>query len=1456
MPATKDTHLPPTYIKNVAIEISQDYQMDNSPFGIERHQAKHDFIGKEALIRKFLQFLRDGRNMPGGGGGKGVFLVTGFRGMGKTSFVNEVLGRYKKETATNSMSPQNGHLNSVSVNGAGENNSSGDAAAVETEQTNTDNQKELSAKKVKSEKEKSRKKKRRIIPIHLTLTQTAPKEIDILRMVAISAFDELKKYRIKQTGYSGKVEEIQGKIKTEKNWILFTSICILLPLLLITKLTDFKNFITLDHSYITETAFALDRYKIIAAMLFVGGFLFFTVSLGRYLHLKRREYKEKRKVESPDNRIRWLVERCFTEITEENSLDEEIGLQGFFAKLNSPGKKRAKKYGLATVKEIEYELQKFLSLASRDRLEFIFIFDELDKVEPSTIHADMNNELEAFERNHKDGNFQYNLEDRKRAILNIISGLKNFFTTVDARFIFIAGHEMFDASLADIADRQSAVSSIFTYTFNIESLLRERKFDDGNDINASLSGGIEKLLIAILFKNKQEYTSNPKIRLAQLVDTAFAKKGPDGKFNAALSIEEKVQLHFILQNFITYLSYRGNGSPKKTIRIIHEFTEIRTDCFKAEEQKMTLVGFRTEKAMNNSSRKFLFFNFYVQYRIALLSYLYRPFMIQFGQSFKFQSDNIILSTPYLFDHLLKFHPFAFSLSNLELIPEMLSSNKTPSLKEHIKDIIEYLGANHIRSSEIGLFDYKFYSRTLNEISFISKMFDYESAAFNFTLDESHLVKLLINNKIKELRSIYSKFLSSTEDKWQQIFSIAHLNANLGDLHFFDQQFDDAVISYSDAIRPISHFNIEEMNMRDFVTMVKNKLKLGLCFEKINSFEEALAFYSDMCQDARRFLFYRITKCNQLDLGLHTKVTDINKAFFLNSSLSDVLQIVNQGFLAKIIIQEKMGLEGITIEKVSAAIGDFLKICLELPKFNGSRNNLVITNIFLMAGKLNYFKNSPCVIKNNDAVKNNLPSEVFDLLNGLSETYSDQFNNWPAASVIKKGIIRKPVMALFLYVLGLDEVFKSKQIEEKLIENKILRCSSDGSLAFLIIRFIRNYIYNAPEDQRFTALHYRYTASLLSNIGDCVLSMTENGGKTKFGIEDIFKLDKLLDVDKTISFVEYLTESPGSKKACIADVIQLYYLSAHCFIKAGKSVSASFLYRKILNLLRHVIRANTKNADHFISIIYKHVLQPILSIAGQNSGHSDIHMFRKAKDKIGQDVDPTFIFSNLSHNPEIREPILFFEYIKIRSGASTDIDSILQNIISPYHTITTQYVRIFELDFYAKYVYEKKLKESKEENHCVDYLFSSLSILKTIKMYGTDYMLGFSYCAEIHFRIAQFISSVTEQLKTAIKEQLDNLFEQGSYASLDHFYHYQMAKDFYEKAIQLHTTGAEYRKAIGNMIYLEDDFNDNAYHFGAAIDRFLMINNAFHNRIQECNAALNTNSYARSSNYVNWMAGNS
>jgi Cdc6-like AAA superfamily ATPase len=87
----KETY-PDIYIKNVAVQINKLYQLENSPFGFSEPDPKRNqhFIGRESQKARMKEFLRSGRE-------KGVFLVTGYRGMGKTSFVHRVLREYEQE---------------------------------------------------------------------------------------------------------------------------------------------------------------------------------------------------------------------------------------------------------------------------------------------------------------------------------------------------------------------------------------------------------------------------------------------------------------------------------------------------------------------------------------------------------------------------------------------------------------------------------------------------------------------------------------------------------------------------------------------------------------------------------------------------------------------------------------------------------------------------------------------------------------------------------------------------------------------------------------------------------------------------------------------------------------------------------------------------------------------------------------------------------------------------------------------------------------------------------------------------------------------------------------------------------------------------------------------------------------------------------------------------------------
>jgi len=904
--------IPKSYIKNIAIEIDPDYTLENSPYSFEDDQPKNKiFIGREKNQDKLKELLLNE---------KGVYLVTGYRGMGKTSFVNKSIKELKEEVKANDKNLP------------------------------------------------KQKRHGKFYPIDINLSQNELNEFDILRLMVSKIY----------TTYF-EVKNIFNKERTRKfvRRFLAYSIVILLAALLILlfKAQEFNNFLSLDFGRIKWIPYPSKTLKYLILGILAG-----CIYLGIrqvYLHFFRR--KEDKIYQA----LKTLLTRCYSNVVKEQGSEYEAVLETLNTRISGPQEKEIQNFPIASAKEIEFELTNILEkINDNSKIKFIFIFDELDKVEPAVVTTTYYQDIESFEKS-RSNTYLDQLRNRKQAVLNIISGLKNFLTTARSNFIFIAGREMFDASLADIADRQSSVSSMFNYVFYIDSLLKENV-----ELNntASLSTSIEKYLELILFPETEQQNKNELFKKLSST-TNLDELDKDEK---ALHISKIIT---IIQNFIIYLTYRSNGSPKKMIRSIHEFIRVENpnDDQIINDRTGTLILLKQEKlkegnSENNSKRrKYLYFNYQDQYRIGFINYLYRPFLIRYGRSLKEYSDSIIVATPYLFDHLLKFHPFAFSLTNLELIPEVLATTKTPTLKDHIKVIIDYLSHNHIRETEIGLFDYKFYSRTLNELSFISRTFEEEGAAFNFTLDESYLVKLHVRSKIKELRSIYSKYTEKAGSDSQMIYSISYLNSMLGDLHFFDEEYDDAIIAYSDAIKPINSLEIHKLNMRDFIALIRNKLKLGLCFEKINSYEESLAFYTDASQDAKRFIIYNISRGKYLSPLPEPDTFELNgfPITFYSSSLSDILQIINQAFLAKLIVQEKLGVEGITANKIAISCGGFLRLSEHISKHCG-KNHLIHANFYLMLGNILYFKNDNYIDQGINESSKKIPPVTFDLWKKILE----------------------------------------------------------------------------------------------------------------------------------------------------------------------------------------------------------------------------------------------------------------------------------------------------------------------------------------------------------------------------------------------------------------------------------------------------------------------------------------
>jgi len=57
------------------------------------------------------------------------------------------------------------------------------------------------------------------------------------------------------------------------------------------------------------------------------------------------------------------------------------------------------------------------------------------------------------------------------------------------------------------------------------------------------------------------------------------------------------------------------------------------------------------------------------------------------------------------------------------------------------------------------------------------------------------------------------------------------------------------------------------------------------------------------------------------------------------------------------------------------------------------------------------------------------------------------------------------------------------------------------------------------------------------------------------------------------------------------------------------------------------------------------------------------------------------------------------------------------------------------------------------------------------------------------------------------------------------------------SISLHSAEKGYKRSIYDLQYLEDALNDSSFHFGAAIERFLIVNEKLSDYLRKCESAL-------------------
>lgn len=766
--------------------------------------------------------------------------------------------------------------------------------------------------------------------------------------------------------------------------------------------TDVINYINLNSKIQPkETLFTFEQF-----LFFL--FLVFLYKITAYLPVLKHH------VRAPYSNLSDLIQlqdSIIANIKTEDNIKAENKLTNILSW--GYNRKVEKDYPMLDAHDIEKRLIDIMTDISRGWLfqspQFIIIFDELDKIESEESKKGRMSKTDSFSPD--------TIRLRQEAIFELLSGLKYILSTMPAKFIFVAGREMYEASLADASDRSHYLSSIFDDVINVPSFMSDFSDDKSYDI-CSMT---EQYLCRHLFPSGyivKEYSLKEYGRYMENKDNEYIEKTYSEKNRKKIKdkteeeweIErlinqqhlsyERESLLMHLNNFITYLTYAGKGAPKKMISLMDKFV------VKLQPHELSEAFLRADKGLTispivkqyySNSNYFLKFDFYEQYTVALMARMIMPVMYRFSHRNIHQyGDKLLVSTLFFIDHLYKFHSHSFSWRALASSPELIDVNKTPELRNHITDILHFLTQNDLKSISNGLYDFRFFKVMAQEISFMTRVSETSSATFDFSLDESLAVKQYYERRLVNQRKSYEADRIQPENT---IFELADQHFTLGELYLYDEDMDNAIVEFDAAISIIQTLKPEKMTPETIVALIKNMLSLGIAYEEQSLNDQAYLVYSGV---VKLIVASRNTNIGKLGLTTFESVLDgkmkvrqsetptaktkepglyfeekTDVKFQKETSLMELLdniphlhpdihlviskittydglQLLYLPLLAKFQILEKSQIGGIQKEDIRRLLKEFYFLVNMVNKGNKS---LICASFYLKLGNILYYKNS-------------------------------------------------------------------------------------------------------------------------------------------------------------------------------------------------------------------------------------------------------------------------------------------------------------------------------------------------------------------------------------------------------------------------------------------------------------------------------------------------------------------
>ena len=630
--------------------------------------------------------------------------------------------------------------------------------------------------------------------------------------------------------------------------------------------------------------------------------------------------------------LRFLIDRIEAAVTEDSGPNSGYTHSTSLLSFNFSRRKN-KIYPSASTREIEDELIQILEKIQVARSlwaiikplknlhrppKFIIVFDELDKIDPVYNHViKVEQDIPEFEASTA---FQGGsaIRNRKQNVLKLLGNMKLFMSQVKAKFIFISGRELYDAFLADLADREFAASSIFNGVIYVDSFLRSSK---QKSIITQTEEYISRYLIPKKWYRKEAKKAYEKARKDtpshKLHDTAY--RSPNLRMYKKFLIEtliienikknkhkieelsaiiqglelenydafehstiinkelvinakelfkndlpkiEQIYLFIdkvivFLDQFSIYLTHVCNGSPKKITIYFEQYVKT---FFKENPDN---PFFDSDNKKIKHSTYCLSFDATDQQNIGFINYMTYPIIQAVVNNSSHFGDKMLVSVSFLIDHIFKHHKGGFSNENIEHTPELLEVYHIPHLRNLIDTILSFLKQNHVTNICGGIYQYKFRKSIADEILYNSRISEEISAIFNFTLDESLSVK-----------RYYYKQIETNEKKYLALEERISRTAQEESQYSYKNQYATTLVSQLEVLAEI-HLLDEEHN------------------EAIQHFQTAFDIIKSELQkckdDKNKLHLYVLLNRTALKLGLSKECKGYhNEAFAIYNTLLDYL----------------------------------------------------------------------------------------------------------------------------------------------------------------------------------------------------------------------------------------------------------------------------------------------------------------------------------------------------------------------------------------------------------------------------------------------------------------------------------------------------------------------------------------------------------------------------------------